>query len=362
MATFSRAIYRIAQFVRWNEKEQLILQPKFQRRSAWEPAARSYLIDTIVRELPLPKVYLRRVVSPKTDLMAYEVVDGQQRLRAILDFYAGDLALNRRHNPELGGAKFSTLPDAVRRRFLDYEISTEVMEKAEDQEVWAMFERLNTYTLTLNKQERLNAKWFGDFKQTAYKLAAEESALEAWKRLKVFSDQQIARMKEVELTSDVLVAIVRGISDITDIARAYKEFDVQFSQGKEASQRFPDSLSWIVNELSDTVRDTRFRRKAWFYSLLVATADALSGIPHGKGPRPLRDKSEISARMSELDTALRTTELTELPVGLAKLRGALSRATSHIPERRVRHDFFFAMLTLADSQWKKMWKRRRTKH
>jgi hypothetical protein len=61
MATFSKAIYRISQFVRWNEKDQLILQPKFQRRAAWVPAARSYLIDTIVRQLPLPKVYLRKL-------------------------------------------------------------------------------------------------------------------------------------------------------------------------------------------------------------------------------------------------------------------------------------------------------------
>jgi hypothetical protein len=291
--------------------------------------------------------------------MAFEVVDGQQRLRAILDFYTGNLTLSKSHNSELGGSTFLTLPDPVRRSFLDYEISTEVMEKAEDEEVWAMFERLNTYTLTLNKQERLNSKWFGRFKQTAYKLAAEESALEAWKQLRVFSDQQIARMKEVELTSDVLVAIVRGMSDITDIPGAYKDFDMQFPQAAEASQQFRSTLSWIVNELPDSVRDTRFRRKAWFYSLLVATADALSGIPQGKGPRPLRDKSQISARMYELDSTLRKTEL---PRGLAKLRGALSRATSHIPERQVRHDFFFGMVTSGDTDWKKMRKGRRTKH
>src|ERR1041385_1639048 len=159
MAIFSRAIFRISQFIRWHEKDQLILQPKFQRRSAWEPVARAYLIDTIVRELPLPKVYLRKIVSPKTDLMAYEVVDGQQRLRAILDFHAGELSLNQRHNPDLGGETFNTLPEGVRRSFLEYEISTEVMEKATDPEVWAMFERLNTYTITLNKQEKLNSKW-----------------------------------------------------------------------------------------------------------------------------------------------------------------------------------------------------------
>jgi hypothetical protein len=351
MAIFSRAIFRISQFIRWHEKDQLILQPKFQRRSAWEPVARAYLIDTIVRELPLPKVYLRKIVSPKTDLMAYEVVDGQQRLRAILDFHAGELSLNQRHNPDLGGETFNTLPEGVRRSFLEYEISTEVMEKATDPEVWAMFERLNTYTITLNKQEKLNSKWFGYFKQTAYSLAAEESALEAWKQLGIFSNQQIARMKEVEMTSDVLVALVQGISDITDIAKLYEKYDSDFPKRKEVSDRFTACLSWITRELSDSVGASRFRRRTWFYSLLVATADALYGIPKGKGRKPLRESREIAERMIQLDEALKIEDPRRLPRGLAKLQKALSSQTSHIPPRLVRHDFFFTMLTSQDAKW-----------
>lgn len=351
MATFSRGIYRVAQFVRWNDQNQLVLQPKFQRRAAWEPAARSYFIDTVVRGLPIPKVYLRKVVHPKTKLMAYEVVDGQQRLRAILDFCTGDLMLSRRHNHDLGDVTFSTLPDPLRRAVLNYEISTEVMEKATDPEVWAMFERLNTYTLTLNRQERLNAKWFGYFKQTAYTLAAEESALAAWRHLKVFGDRQIARMKEVELTSDVLAATVEGISDITKISVAYQKYDAEFDNRQEKSQQFRAMLSWLVNELSGTIKVTKFRSRAWFYSLAVAAADALYGIPGGMGPRQVRSSSEIMDRMSELDTALRSTALADLPAGLTRLHEALSRATSHVPERKVRHDFFFAMLTQPAGKW-----------
>ncbi len=352
MATFSRTTFTIAQFLRWNEQGQLILQPKFQRRAAWETPAQSYLIDTIVRELPMPKVYLRKIVHPKTQLTAYEVVDGQQRLRAILDFCAGKLVLNRRHNADLGDVTFSMLPDPVRRTFVDYELSTEVMERAGDPEVWAMFERLNTYTMTLNKQERLNSKWFGYFKQVAYKLAAEESALETWRKLKVFGDRQIARMKEVELTSDVLVALVQGISDITEIATAYKDFDVEFPQKGEASKQFRAMLAWLVSELSDTIRVTKFRSRAWFYSLAVATADALYGIPKGVGSRSVRPSSEIKDRMSKLDGTFRSVEPTNLPRGLASLHEALSRATSHVPQRKVRHDFFFAMLTLPEGKWR----------
>ena len=350
MATFRRTTYPISQFIHWNEKNQLILQPKFQRRDVWEPNARSYLVDTIVRDLPMPKVYIRKVVSPKTRLSAYEVVDGQQRLRAILDFFSGSLVLRKVHNADFGDAKFNALPQPVQRAILEYEISTDVMERASDEEVWAMFERLNTYTLTLNRQERLNARWFGYFKQTAYKLAAEDRALQAWENMNVFSDRMIARMKEVEMTSDVLVATVEGIGDITGIAKAYQKYDALFRGRQKVRRIVHDELMWLSDQLAPAVRKTKFRNKAWFYSLLVATIDAKHGIPKGHGPKRLRPTDRIIERMLELNRVLSAPEP---PTRFGRLKECLSRATSHVPERRVRHRWFFKMLTASDAEWKR---------
>lgn len=354
MATFHRQIYTIKEYLRWWGRGQLVLQPKFQRRAAWEQKARSYLIDTVVRGLPMPKIYVRRIVRRRKTLSAYEVVDGQQRLRSIVDFYEGRLRLSRRDHEELGNRTFAELPDPVQRAFLEYEISTELMEKASDPEVWAMFERLNSYTLTLNRQEKLNAKYFGYFKQTAYQLAAEDTALEAWRRMKVFGNRQIARMKEVELTADILVALVWGISDIVDIAKAFDELDDSFPRKDSARSSFKRTLEYVSGELGETVRETRFRRKAWFYSLMVAAADAISGIPNGAGRAVLRRTTEVSKRMRDLDEALIPVEP---PEGLAELKGALSRATSHPSERRVRHVHFYRMLTLSGRAWRNEWER-----
>jgi len=353
MVSFTRTMLRIAEILKLEKGEKLVLQPKFQRRLVWEEKARSYLIDTVVRNYPMPKVYLRKTVNPKTELMAYEVVDGQQRLRALIDFYKGRLILSRRHNPELGDTTFSKLPDPVQRTFLQYELSAEIMEDASDPEVWAMFERLNSYTLTLNRQEHRNANFFGYFKQTAYKLAAEQASLDAWRNLRVFSDRQIARMIEVELTSDVLVAIVDGISDITDITRAYKKYDDEFPRRKFAEDTFRKTLSFIAKELPEAVRKTRFRNRAWFYSLMVAVADTIVGINNGNGPGELRPTSEIQKRMFALDAALKSKTL---PPGLGELNDALSRQTSHIPPRRIRHDHFYALLNLPEESWNERWR------
>jgi hypothetical protein len=353
MASFTRTNLRIAEILKWEKEMKLVLRPKFQRRLVWEYNARSYLIDTVVRNYPMPKIYLRKIVNPETELMGYEVVDGQQRLRAMIDFYKGQLILSKRHNLEFGDLTFSRLPDPIQRTFLQYELSTEIMENASDPEVWEMFERLNSYTLTLNRQERRNAKFFGYFKQTAYKLAAEQAALDAWRNLRVFGEQQIARMAEVELTSDVLVAIVDGISDITDITRAYKRYDEEFAKRKFAADSFRKALSFIAKELPETVRKTRFRNRAWFYSLMVAAADTLVGINDGKGPGKIRPASEIQKRMLDLDAALKPIML---PPGLGELNAALSRQTSHIPPRKIRHEHFFTLLNLSSQSWNERWK------
>jgi hypothetical protein len=353
MVSFTRTNLRIAEILKLEKEKNLILQPKFQRRLCWEEKARSYLIDTIVRNYPMPKVYLRRIVNPKTELMTYEVVDGQQRLKAIIDFYKDNLILSKKYNREFGESNFSQLPDPVQYAFLQYELSTEIMEDASDPEVWAMFERLNSYTLTLNRQESRNAKYFGYFKQTAYKLAAEQASLDAWRNLRVFSNRQIARMAEVELTSDVLVAIVDGISDITAITKAYEKYDDRFQAREFAEDTFRKTLSFIAKALPEVVRKTRFRNRAWFYSLMVAVADTIVGINGGNGPGTLQAPDKIQKRMLAINEALKTVML---PPGLGELNDALSRQTSHIPPRVVRHDHFFAMLNLPEKSWNERWK------
>ncbi len=351
MATFYRKLYKIADLLRLSARDNLVLQPKFQRRLAWEEVARSYLIDTVVRGLPMPKIYLRGVVASSAQFQ-YEVVDGQQRLKAIIDFYNGKLRLDLKHHSKFGGLTFIDLPEPVQAAFLNYEISAEVMEEASDPEVWAMFERLNTYTLVLNRQEKLNARWFGWFKQTAYKLAAEESSLEAWETMKTFSSRQIARMKEVELTSDVLVAIVRGISDISMISKLYKEYDDDFPNREAVERVFRNALRSIQDEMGSIVRSTRFRRTAWFYSLMVAACDVLEGIPAGMGPGTLQPGESVCSRMRDLDEVLKVLEP---PEGLSELHSTLSRATSHVRERWIRHEHFYNLLTLPDEAWNRRW-------
>jgi hypothetical protein len=73
---FNTRNYSVRDFEEWSGKDELVLTPKFQRRDVWSDKARSYLMDTIVRGKPIPKIYMRQDINPKSRRSRREIVDG----------------------------------------------------------------------------------------------------------------------------------------------------------------------------------------------------------------------------------------------------------------------------------------------
>ena len=74
--------------------KQITVAPEFQRNSVWPQAAKAYLIDTILHDRPIPYLFFRRQISAQTGRSTYEVIDGQQRLRAIFLYLDDRLVLS----------------------------------------------------------------------------------------------------------------------------------------------------------------------------------------------------------------------------------------------------------------------------
>jgi len=67
MKKFDSRAYCIADFLEWNNNGLLELSPDFQRRTVWSEKAKSYLIDTIVRGRPIPKILIsQKLKSSRT--------------------------------------------------------------------------------------------------------------------------------------------------------------------------------------------------------------------------------------------------------------------------------------------------------
>jgi len=70
--------YRIVDVISMIDSNTLILRPEYQRRSVWSKAAKSSLVETIVQRKPVPFFLIHKKPNGKL-----EVIDGQQRLRAM---------------------------------------------------------------------------------------------------------------------------------------------------------------------------------------------------------------------------------------------------------------------------------------
>ena len=73
-------------------RDRIDTNPDYQRPSVWAPSQKKLLIDSILRNYDIPKMYWRKVGKNPDK---YEVVDGQQRLRAIWEFMEGKFDLGK---------------------------------------------------------------------------------------------------------------------------------------------------------------------------------------------------------------------------------------------------------------------------
>lgn len=339
METYKPRGYSVNDFLGWNAKSELILQPRFQRRAIWTAKARSYLIDTMVRQLPIPIIFLRQDVDPRTRRTVREVVDGQQRLRAIIDYAEGKFALLPSHNPEHGGLRFDELPPDVQHRLLDYEFSVVILVGATDADVLNVFSRLNSYTETLTPQEKLNAEFFGVFKRTVYDMGF--SYLAFWRDNRILSDRQIVRMGEAELTSELVVAMLNGLQDGKKSLRAfYKKYEDDFPHKQKVESRFRVVIKEIQAAFEDGLQETAFSRKAMFYSLFCVIYDLLYGLPNSPTNRLQKTHGISPATRAKMSRALLrlSRSFNSKDPSVADLRQAAISQTDRIAPRTLRHE------------------------
>jgi uncharacterized protein with ParB-like and HNH nuclease domain len=209
MKNFDTRVYSISDFLEWNRNGLLELSPDFQRRAVWSEKAKSYLIDTILRGRPIPKILISQRLEESRTIRV--VVDGQQRLRAIIEFINGDFPISRAHNQQLAGKRFAGLSNDLQKEFLKYELGVDLLFSLAYEDILDIFARINSYTVTLNTQELLNAKYLGYFKQAAYSLGFKY--VDFFIRAGVLTKAKVTRMAESELTGDLLMAIIGGSAD-----------------------------------------------------------------------------------------------------------------------------------------------------
>jgi hypothetical protein len=301
MKNFDSRTNSIQDFVEYDKQKALVLNPAFQRRAVWSEKAKSYLIDTILRGKPIPKIFMRQQINASTKTSIREVVDGQQRLRTILSYINDGFRVSRLHNPDCGGLFFSQLPELIQTQFLAYEVSVDLLVNLPDKEILDIFGRLNSYAVVLNEQERINATHFSAFKILADTIGFKYN--EYWIKQKILAPSQVLRMQEINLVADILIALIEGIKSKKQIKIFYARYEKAFEHDSGVLEKqFDDVVTYISKLYPEGISDTEFARNHLFYSLFTAVAHCLSSL-HGldNGRINLEDPKNVERARNGLD-------------------------------------------------------------
>lgn len=349
MATSVLEQYNIAQFIEWFVSGQLILNPDFQRRAVWTPSARSALIDTILRRLPMPKVYLRTKIDLVSRKAYREVVDGQQRLRAIIDFSQDEIVLSKRTG-EFAGLKYSKLEDQQQEQFLSYPIAVDQLINASDSDVLEVFSRLNSYTVSLNGQEKRHGKFSGPFRWAVHNTSMDWAA-RLWEKFNTVSTRGRLRMEDDQLIAEMFGVVIKGVTDGGQpfLDKLYKEFEYDFPDEEMATHRVNETLNFIVTEFGSSLPNTTLAYSPHFLMLFAACAHQLFSIPAGglgaalpaRETEGLTDPSMARANLATLDSIL---EEAEPPDSFTAFWLASHSSTQRISSRRQRFPVYYSAL------------------
>lgn len=249
------------------DRKELNLTPWYQRRTVWTRPQKSYLINTIHARKPVPSIYIRHTIDLESERSLKEVVDGQQRIRCLLDYRSGQFAA--RHPDHAKPVKYERLTKPERIRFLQTALSVGYLVDASDADVIEIFARINSVAKTLSPQEKRNGRFSGAFKQ--FSLAESIERLSFWREHNIFTDSDIARMLEVQFVSDLIMNMVNRLQDFSasKLTEFYEKYDEDFPDEADIKERLDGIYTQLLALPSETIKQSVFSRPQVLFSLML---------------------------------------------------------------------------------------------
>jgi hypothetical protein len=296
----------VAEYCAAMHRNEITVNKNYQRSDqVWPDVARSFLIESILLGFPIPKIYLHSITDLKSRKTIKEIVDGQQRSRAIYDFFYDKFSLSRHlETEELKDLTYSELPDEWQSRFISYSISIDLFLAATPDEVVQVFRRMNSYTVPLNPEELRNAEYQGAFKWFIYEKSGKYAV--ALTDLGAFGAKGLVRMQDLKLYTEILHAVDHGITTTNKKAldSLYKAYDQEFPKNEE----FAKCLDFAFDRITAMtfLKGSNIAKPHMLYSLALALIDSMHSIPNFESFELEIDFDSISLerRLLELSAAL----------------------------------------------------------
>ncbi len=335
---------------------RLELRPPFQRKPVWTNKQRSSLIESILLDIPIPELYVQ-ITQDEGGSSSYGVVDGQQRLRTILQFVGlenqGDQGEGDDNNlfkldnlPKASlylGKGFADLTAEQKKKFFSYEVCVRLLYTENQAEVEDVFKRLNKFTMPLKPQELRNATFHSAFAKLAETLANEEY----WAVNRIVTPASIRRMGDIEFMSDLLIGLIHGPQGgsakiLDDYYEMYEANEDEVPGQAKLKHLFDETLLAIRAVFPDISEADRWSNRADFYSLFVALGSLLDKMTLPKAVKSIRAALEDFA--GEVNKSLESPKAA-VSARAKKYARAIEKGSNDKARRSVRHEVLVGLMT-----------------
>ncbi|MEA4206290.1 DUF262 domain-containing protein [Mycoplasma sp. 1199] len=145
----------------------MIINPDYQRNFVYNPEKTSKLIESDLMGIPLPSIYLCEEEDGRLS-----VIDGQQRLKTLIDFTENKFSLNKKINSEdWKNKKYTELNLEDQKTINETNLYAYTLIKGQDKLKFDIFERLNKGAVNLNEQELRNCVYHGQYNKMINELS-----------------------------------------------------------------------------------------------------------------------------------------------------------------------------------------------
>ena len=356
MELFDRNKKTIKQIKDEFEQGKLIIDSSYQRRSVWTEQDNIRLIETILIGYIVPEVFLwPALVDPETGDTVTHIVDGQQRINAIIDFIEGKYKLSKKYLLDesiverCGDKFFSELDDADKSQIWMYKLSTVDIDKSWTiDQIKTMFYRLNLTDYTLNGQEKRNSK------DSAFGTKAELLAQnDFWKTVHVFSANDYRRMRDSEYCCSIYILAKEGVIDqVNDqkINQYYDDYKEEFDSDHSLENKISLAMETILQFVDETTLPF-ISKKAQLYSLFCVSFKMIDEKIDFNDALFSKFKLFVSAYIlfrNEYEISFGDETTNSVYESIKKYKLASSEGVNKLQNRMIRYEQLYKMCITSD--------------
>ncbi len=253
---------------KWDRRE-IIPDPEWQRGYIWKIKDEQLLIDSILKGIPIPKFYLTQDFDYRKKANVHNVIDGQQRLRAIYRFLTNKFIITIDNKEYL----FGDLDEGKVKIITSYELHGHTLTEYNLADVTLLFERLNRTGLKLTNMEA----WHGKYAKTNILKMITDISEEHKKYYQdiIYTEENVVRFLQLDDILDICHSISHnGIAggtkkDLEDFLEKNK--NISDSDAYQFINRFRKVIS-ILKEIlpKEELESTLFAKRTHFFSLFIS--------------------------------------------------------------------------------------------